>query len=252
MNAGSTGGRGRRGAEPRLARLARAIADPARSRMLAYLMDGHYASAGELARAASVAASTTSGHLAQLCEAGLLTAETRGRHRYFKLADGEVAHALEALALVAERGEHQRAWNSPQRAPMRYARCCYGHLAGTLGVMLLDAMLRKGCLQPCEQGGLELQLTDAGAAWLHELGLPWRTQPGPASARASTHRSMREAYACLDWSERRDHLAGTLATQLLRHFITSGWLRQDGTGGHARALTLTPTGHTRLLPAISA
>ena len=190
--------------EPRLARVAAQIADPSRSRMLAYLLSGEYASAGEL-------------------------------------ADGEIAHALEALALVAERGAHERAWSSPQRLRLRHARCCYGHLAGALGVGLLDTMLQRGWLQPGLAG---YALTVSGASWLDQIGMD-----GPAwRARADGSAAQRMAYACLDWSERRDHLAGRLAHALLEHFITQGWLlRRAG----ERALDLTPAGRTALLPVIA-
>lgn len=191
--------------EPRLAHLAAMIADPARSRMLAYLLDGHLASAGELAAAASVRPSTASGHLAKLQDAALVVVEPRGRHRYFKLADADVAHALEALALVAERGSHQRLWDSPARAPMRYARCCYGHLAGTLGVMLMDALRHDA---RCELQHDQVRLTPRGHDWLLALGLPAETLQAALSRN-------RAAYRCLDWSERRDHLAGALAVHLL-------------------------------------
>jgi DNA-binding transcriptional ArsR family regulator len=226
--------------EPRLARVAAMVAEPARSRMLAFLLDGEYASAGELARAGGVQASTASTHLAQLLEAGLVACEPRGRHRYFRLADGEVAHALSALALVAERRTHDRAWQHPERAPLREARCCYGHLAGRLGVALLDR-LRDGCLRECEHG---FELTPAGAEWLRGLGLE------PPRERAA----QRLAYGCLDWSERRDHLAGSLARALLAHFLERGWLRKAASpasrGGH-RALELTPTGRRHLLPLLA-
>jgi DNA-binding transcriptional ArsR family regulator len=224
--------------EPRLARVAAMIAEPARSRMLAHLLDGAYASAGELARAGGVGASTASAHLAQLVDAGLLASEPRGRHRYFRLADGEVAHALQALALVAERGTHERAWQHPERAPLREARCCYGHLGGRLGVALHDRLVHGGCLQAGAQG---FELTEAGRGWLAAVGLP-------ELPRASA--SQRLAYGCLDWSERSDHLAGRLARALLAHFLAQGWLRRataHGHGGH-RALLLTPTGRRRLLP----
>ena len=102
--------------EPRLARVAAMVADPARSRMLAYLLSGECASASELARAASVTPATASGHLAQLLEARFVLCEPRGRHRYYRLADADVAHALEALAVVAERGDHEQQWASPERA----------------------------------------------------------------------------------------------------------------------------------------
>ena len=224
--------------EPRLARLAAMIADPARSRMLSYLLDGHYASAGELAEAAGVIASTASGHLAKLEEAQLVVAERRGRHRYFKLADAEVAHALEALAIVAERGAHRKLWDSPARAPLRYARCCYGHLAGHLGVQVMQALERDDRLRT---EGDALTLTDRGHAWLASLGLDAGALPR-ATAR------QRLAYPCLDWSERRDHLAGMLAARLLEHFIEKGWLRGEHGPLRNRALTLTPKGHTELLP----
>ena len=218
--------------EPRLARVAAQIADPSRARMLAYLLSGEYASAGELARAASVTPATASGHLVRLLDAGFVACEPRGRHRYYRLADGEIAHALEALALVAERSSHERAWSSPQRLRLRHARCCYGHLAGTMGVNLLDSMLRSGWLQPGLSG---LALSAAGAAWLDQIGLDgqaWHAQANGAAAQ-------RMAYACLDWSERRDHLAGRLARALLEHFIARRWLvRREG----ERALELTRAG----------
>ena len=101
--------------EPRLARVAALVADPSRARMLAFLLSGEYASAGELARTASVGAATASAHLVKLVDAGLLVCEPRGRHRYFRIADADVAHALEALAMVAERSSHDRTWSAPAR-----------------------------------------------------------------------------------------------------------------------------------------
>ncbi len=208
------------------------IADPARSRMLAYLLNGEFASAGELARAGSVSASTASGHLAKLLDAGFLVCEPRGRHRYFRLADAEIAHALQALALVAERGAHVRSWASAQRQSLRYARCCYGHLAGKLGVALFACLQQEQRLHEDESG---LRLTEQGAAWL--AGLGFAAQP--------TRGSQRFAYGCLDWSERRDHLAGSLARQLLEHFVSQGWLVRGKAG--QRALTPTPNGRRELL-----
>ena len=209
------------------------IADPARSRMLAYLLGGEFASAGELARAGSVAAATASGHLAKLQQAGLTVCEARGRHRYYRLADAEVAHALSALALVAERGAHEQAWAQPQRRRLREARCCYGHIGGRLGVALFDCLQQQGRMLQVADGWT---LTEAGAAWLR--GLHFNAVPAPAQRRF--------AYGCLDWSERRDHLAGSLGQQLLKHFIDQGWLRRAPDGD--RALTPTPSGRRQLLP----
>jgi DNA-binding transcriptional ArsR family regulator len=220
--------------EPRLARVAAMVADPARSRMLAYLLSGEYASASELARVASVTPATASGHLARLQEARFVVCEPRGRHRYFRLADADVAHALEALAVVAERDEHDAAWTHPERARLRQARCCYGHLAGRLGVQLFTSLQGVGGLQTTGHG---FELTEAGRHWLGDLGL---TPPEPSGRR-------RFAYPCLDWSERRDHLAGQLADQLFQHLVTQGWLRR----GSGRAVDITPSGHTELLPRLA-
>jgi DNA-binding transcriptional ArsR family regulator len=221
--------------EPRLARVAALVADPARSRMLAYLLSGEYASAGELAKVASVSAATASGHLAKLLDAAFVVCEPRGRLRYYRLADAEVAHALEALALVAERNEHDRAWAQPARQRLRYARCCYGHLAGGLAITVFDALQREGRLQPAANG---YELTAAGRQWLAGLGM----EPTAPSGRR------RYAYPCLDWSERRDHLAGQLADEIYQHFTQAGWLRR-GTG---RAVEMTPSGQRELLPRLSA
>ena len=223
--------------EPRLAHIAALVAEPSRARMLAFLLSGEYASAGELARTASVGAATASAHLVRLVDAGLLVCEPRGRHRYFRIADADVAHALEALAMVAERSSHDREWSAPARLRLREARCCYGHLAGRRGVALLERLLAHGWLVEAADG---YALTDAGVAGLAELGFD------AATPRASA--SHRIAYPCLDWSERRDHLAGKLASGLLTHFIERGWLRRIGA---ERALELTPPGQQALAPLLA-
>lgn len=217
--------------EPRLARVAAIVADPARSRMLAYLLSGEYASASELAKVASVTAATTSGHLRKLLDAGFVVCEPRGRHRYFRLADAEVAHALEAMALVAERDDHERSWSTPERTRLRYARCCYGHLAGQLGVSLFDALLTADRLKATAAG---YELTNTGMHWLEALGM----QPTAATGRR------RYAYRCLDWSERRDHLAGQLADEIYMHLTEVGWVRRS----ESRAVEVTPRGQLELLP----
>lgn len=221
--------------EPRLARIAAVVADPARSRMLCYLLSGEYASASELAKASSVSPATASGHLVKMLDARFVVCEPRGRHRYYRLADAEVAHALEALALVAERDGHDRAWAHPERKRLRFARCCYGHLAGQLGVTVFDALLREERLVAASDG---YGLTDLGKQWLHGLGM----NPGAPSGRR------RFAYRCLDWSERRDHLAGQLADEIYQHFTQRGWLRRAG----GRAVEVTADGRRELLPRLIA
>ncbi len=230
--------------EPRLARVAAMIADPTRSRMLAYLLDGSYASASELATAASVTAQTASGHLSKLQDSGFVVCEPRGRHRYFKLADAEVAHALEALAMVAERNSHDRSWASPERQQLRYARCCYGHLAGALGVALCDTLMQHKRLK--EQSDGDFELTKTGESHLAAIGFI------PGAALNTTTRKVRLAYPCLDWSERRDHLAGSLPASLLNHFIAQSWLKRqtprEAERSGNRILTVTPSGKRELLP----
>lgn len=220
--------------EPRLARVAAIVADPARSRMLAYLLSGEYASASELAKAASVTPATTSGHLGKLLDAGFVVCEPRGRHRYFRLADAEIAHALEALALIAERDIHVRSWASPDRSRLRYARCCYGHLAGRLAVDLFDALQSYERLESTPDG---YDLTGNGRRWLANLGM----QPRPPNGRR------RYAYRCLDWSERRDHLAGQLADEIYAHLGERGWVRRSS----GRAVEVTPRGRLELLPRLT-
>lgn len=223
--------------EPRLARVAAAIADGSRARMLAHLLDGRHASAGELARAASVTPATASAHLARLVDDALVACESRGRHRYFRIADAEVAHALEALALVAERGSHERQWAAPPRARLRDARCCYGHAAGRLGVALCEALHAQGVLE--RSGAGRSTVTGAGVSVLDALGLD-----GAAWRRRSAGRGRAVAYPCLDWSERRDHLAGALAVAILERWVELGWVRRGVPGD--RALQVTPPGRQGL------
>jgi len=226
--------------EPRLARIAALVADASRSRMLSYLLGGEMASASELAHAAGVTAATASGHLAQLLEAGLVACEPRGRHRYYRLADADVAHALEALAMVAERASHARAWAHPARARLRFARCCYGHMAGQFGVAVFEGLREQGWIEARSAGGYAV--TDAGAKALATMGLDgaaWHRRTLPHAG----HGAARVAYGCIDWSERRDHLAGPFAVALFTHFVERGWLRRQAGD---RALEWTPSGRRAL------
>lgn len=221
--------------EPRFAKVAAMIADPTRARMLALLMNGQAHTAGELAAAAGVTPATASGHLSQLVDTELVVPRAQGRHRYFRLADERIAHALEALSLVAERGAADAKWQQPDYLPLKRARTCYCHLAGELGVAWLDGLLRRGHLQ-AQPGWFALTPSGAEALASGGLALPARLPQSEAARR-------RFAYPCLDWSERRDHLAGTLAVNLLAHAREQDWLRaQPG----SRALTLTPPGRAAL------
>jgi DNA-binding transcriptional ArsR family regulator len=221
-------------AEPRLARVAAAIADPTRARVLARLLDGRLHTAGELATHAGVSAATMSAHLKLLVDEGLARVRPQGRHRYFGLADGDVAHALEALLRVADGRDAEpaadlRRWQKPEMRGLRHARSCYGHLAGELGVQWRDVLLAKGWVVAAPDGRYEVSA--AGREALAEL------MPEGFSAAG------RVLYDCVDWSERRDHFAGPLAVAWLDAMVDKGWLRRVG---DSRELGVTPPG-ARLL-----
>jgi DNA-binding transcriptional ArsR family regulator len=217
--------------EPRFSRIAAVIADPTRARMLAALLGGEYRSAGELAKLAGITPQAASTQLAQLLDNGLIAMRQQGRHKYFALADADVAHALEALSIVAERDNISARWDKPAYQPLKCARRCYGHMAGELGVAQFEMLMRKQYLAPAEQG---LQFTEAGRAWAEQLGLELPKKS-----------TTRFAYPCMDWSERKDHLAGSLAKALLELFIAKNWLRAPR---ESRALELTHLGQQALMP----
>jgi len=211
------------------------IGDPTRARMLSALMGGQYLAAGELAAAAGVTAQTASAHVAKLVEADLVVARSQGRHRYFRLADADIGHALEALSLVAERSASADKWEQGAYKLLKAARTCYSHLAGELGVQVFDGLLRNGVLSARDG---YFVVSDQGRFTLASLGLAIPELTSPVAAR-------KFAYPCLDWSERRDHLAGGLAVMLLEHFVAHQWLRRiDG----SRALRITPEGSRRMAP----
>ena len=222
--------------QPRLAHVAAAIGDPARAAMLSRLLDGRYHTAAELARQANVAASTASQHLKILSQAQLVSIRPQGRHRYFMLANGDVAHALEALLRVADDQAPDLArWERPAMRPLRTARCCYGHIAGTLGVRLHDVLLEKKWLSPTAPDTRDYAVTAVGAAALED----WKVKIPQGALAGSATVSHRWLYGCVDWSERREHLAGPVAVSILGAFIEQGWIRQVP---NSRELQATPLG----------
>jgi DNA-binding transcriptional ArsR family regulator len=217
-------------AQPRFARVAAAIGDPTRALMLSRLLDGRFYTATDLARHAGVAAPTASQHLKLLVDEGLAKVRAQGRHRYYMLADGNVAHALEALLRVADGALPETTrWQAPAMRGLRHARSCYGHLAGVLGVELCRCFVENGWV---EKDGHDYPLTGGGEVRLRELGIEV-----VAGGQA------RQLYGCVDWSERRDHFAGPLAVALLDNFIERGWLRR---GDDSRALQVTASGKAGL------
>ncbi|MFT3729641.1 MAG: winged helix-turn-helix domain-containing protein [Terricaulis sp.] len=199
---------------PTIAGVAALIGDPARANMLTALMHGAALTASELALEAGVTKQTASAHLAKLADAELIAAEAQGRHRYFRLADADVARVLEGLMGVASRSKGLRTRPGPKEPALRRARVCYDHLAGDLGVALYDALIKARWLA---QRDSEVTLTKRGREALGALGLD-------LGELEDTSRPL--CRACLDWSVRRNHLAGALGAGLLQHVTTQGWARR--------------------------
>lgn len=211
-----------------LAEIGAALGDPTRAKMLTALLDGRALTAGELAWHGGIAAPTASGHLAKLTELGLLALEKQGRHRYFRLASPLVARMLEGIQLVAAvEGPKRHRPTGPADAALRLARTCYDHLAGRLGVGLADALVAAGHVELTAEGG---RITPGGARFLGDFGLDIA---GLTGGRRCFCRP------CLDWSERRPHLAGALGEALATQCFRLGWIRRQK---DSRAVAVTPGG----------
>jgi DNA-binding transcriptional ArsR family regulator len=216
------------------AEVAALAGDPARAGMLHALMDGRALTASELATVAGIAPQTASGHLARMATAGLLSVERQGRHRYHRLASAAVAQMMESIMQVASGSGSTRPPRvvGPKDVALRMARTCYDHLAGRLGVALADALVGAGHLELASDGGL---VTDAGIEFFGLVGIDLDT----LMTRSGKRSSRILCRPCLDWSERRPHIAGRIGAALCAHSLGKGWIRRiDGT----RAVTITPKG----------
>lgn len=215
------------------------IGEPARTAMLVTLMDGRALTAGELARAAGVTPATASGHLARLVEGGLLALEGQGRHRYFRLASPSVACMIESMMSVAGLVDGARRprpiRSGPADQAMRRARQCYDHLAGELAVQLADFLVRSGYLEWNADAGL---MTSAGIAFLQQIGLDANQE---AVGQGRSGRAF--CRPCLDWSERRPHVAGAVGRSFFLLFLERDWIRRTPA---SRALAITAMGATAL------
>jgi DNA-binding transcriptional ArsR family regulator len=212
------------------------MGDPTRANMLLALMGGIALPAGELAMRANVAPQTASAHLAKLVQGQLLRAEVQGRHRYYRLANPEIATAVEALGAIAPKPQSRSgtpAEDGHELAnPLRFARTCYSHFAGTLAVEINDALGQRGFLAPGE--GRHYRVTADGQAWFERLGIDFHKIRSGSSGLARP---------CLDWTERRHHLAGALGTALLERFFTLEWMARVG---KTRAVRVTHKGQEQL------
>ena len=219
----------------RFAEVAGLAGDPARAAMLHALMDGRALTASELARVAGVTPQTASEHLARMAAASLVQVDKQGRHRYHRLASPAVARMMESIMQVASGLEAMRPApvTGPRDAALRAARTCYDDLAGTLGVALVDALVVRGYVALTQDAGL---VTEAGTALFRQMGIDVALLAlGKGQGRASSVLCR----PCLDWSERRPHLAGAIGTALCARSFEADWIRRlDRT----RAVTVTPKG----------
>ncbi|HTA37826.1 MAG TPA: helix-turn-helix transcriptional regulator [Candidatus Acidoferrales bacterium] len=217
-----------RSADPGLSYVAALIGEPARAAMLCALLDEGERPAGELALLGAVAANAASAHLAKLVAGGLIVARTQGRQRLFRLSGPNVARALEGLLAIAPPPKIVALSQSRTVGDLRAARSCYDHLAGQLGVAVTDALVERAVLVPEMQ---TYRLTPRGAGFFASLDID-----------VEPLRSERRHFArqCLDWSERRPHLAGALGCALRGAFLQRGWVTRRPAG---RVLRVTPAGH---------
>jgi DNA-binding transcriptional ArsR family regulator len=217
---------------PDIAQIGALIGDPARANMLTALMGGKALTATELAAAGGITVQTASTHLARLEAGQLLSQRKQGRHRYFTLADDAVGKLLENIMGFAAGRGHLRHQPGPKEPALRKARICYDHLAGDFGVRMLDSLVAKGAIDAVGEG---LALTGKGESALKCIGID-------VSDLKSSRRPL--CRSCLDWSERRAHLAGSLGKALLSNFFDRGWARR--TAG-SRSVIFSPEGERQFL-----
>src|SRR5712691_9842350 len=220
-------------AGPDIAMVASLVGDPARSNMLTALMSGRALTASELAQEAGITPQTASSHLSKLEVGGLIEPEKQGRHRYYRLTGSDVAHVLEGLAGIAARAGHMRVRTGPKDPALRRARVCYDHLAGDLGVQMLDSLRKQRLVRQTKEA---IELTAEGKRFL--------AKTLQISAETLAHPRRPVCKACLDWSERRHHLAGTLGAAVMTRFTELKWAARDSAPG-SRVVNFTRNGEKR-------
>ena len=215
----------------KLADVSAHLADPARAAMILRLMDGSSRATGELMLAANVSPSSASTHLAKLVHAHLLKVTKEGRHKYYRIATAAVARAVEALETIASPRAAFRVAVRSRWNPFAFARTCFDHLAGKIGVQLAVALQKEGLLRVV---GKNYEVTEKGSYWMKDLGIQWRDL-----------REGRRMFApqCLDFTERQSHVAGALGAALLQRMIELDWIRKTRV---PRAVRVTATGRIEL------
>jgi DNA-binding transcriptional ArsR family regulator len=220
-----------------ISHIASLVGEPARTAMLLELLDGRALTAHELAHAGNISPPTASRHLALLVDAGLMRVEQHGRHRYHRLASGDVAKLIESIMQLAAQqvpSPRRAVVSGPKDAAMRMARSCYDHIAGRLGVAIAERLIADGAVTFEGEAG---HVTERAGEVLARIGID------PAQATRAVGAKRVHCRPCLDWSERRFHLAGRLGTMICAHCLETGWLlRRSG----SRALEITPKGAVAL------
>lgn len=210
-----------------IAAVAALLADPTRSAILLALSDGRAFTASELAKGARVSPSTASEHLARLVDSSLLLVEKQGRNRFFRLADPTIVEIIEQLARLAPRVKIRSLSESENARAVYKARMCYNHMAGTLGVMLTEALVERQILRVMEAGYL---VDEAGVAWLEEFGIACQPLKKHGLLFVPWH---------IDWSERKHHIAGAFGAAMASHLFELKWIERRPA---SRALSITPDG----------
>jgi DNA-binding transcriptional ArsR family regulator len=217
--------------ENQFAEIASLLGDKARAIMLWNLLDGRAYTASEFAVCANISAQSASNHLAKLATANILSVEKQGRHRYYRYANAEVAQVVEAMAaLVPSIGDYRKI-RKPGQNDFTYARTCYDHFAGKFGVSLTDALVNQNIILPGEK---KYEVSEFGTAWFQSIGIE--------TNKIQNHKRS-FAHPCLDWSERKHHLAGALGAALLNRFLESDWVRKKQ---QSREIIITTAGKIEL------
>ena len=218
-------------AEEKFIQISSLMCEPTRARMLWSLLDGLAYTATELALAADISPTSASNHLTKLLEAGIVKVEVQGRHRYFSFSSPEVAYAIEALANLAKPQTTSPTKKEASPNGIRYCRTCYDHLAGFVGVQLANSLEQKGYVQKSDK---IYQVSDQGWDFLAQMGIGQADFTNPRRPLARQ---------CLDWSERRPHIAGQLGAVLLNCMLQKGWFKKVQ---FSRELLVTSTGNRQL------
>ncbi|MCY9308293.1 winged helix-turn-helix domain-containing protein [Bacillus inaquosorum] len=214
---------------PNIAKISSLLSDPSRSSILLSLMDGRIHPAGELAYLANIKPHTASFHLNKLLEAKLISVEKHGRHRYYRLSNSEAANVIEQLLSIAPKEKVTSLKDSKEKSDLHFARTCYDHLAGYVGVQITNSLVEQGMLKKVD---LNFEVTSEGSLFFSNFGIDEEQQ-----------RNKRRAFArcCLDWSERQHHIAGALGNALLVRMLEEKWIvRMPKT----RAIKITQSGKT--------